>query len=58
MKTLGGRPHWGKTFRITPAQLAAIYPDFQRFRDLVTRLDPYQVFRNRFIERLFQDRGV
>mgnify|MGYP002634816429 FL=1 len=55
MKALGGRPHWGKSFRVTTDELRAIYPDFQRFRDLVETWDPQRIFRNRFVARLFED---
>lgn len=54
MKGLGGRPHWGKVFRATPAELRAMYPDtYDRFVDLLARTDPRGVFRSPFVERHF-----
>ena len=52
MKDLGGRPHWGKEFKTTPAELATMYPRFDDFRAKVRELDPNQVLRSRFIDRL------
>ena len=46
---LAGRPHWGKCFVATAADLAPLYPrwgDFQRLRD---ELDPGRVFGNVFL---------
>ncbi len=54
MKTLDGRPHWGKEFHTSTAELAAAYPDFERFRTLARQLDPDGVFQNRFVARLFE----
>lgn len=57
MKGLGGRPHWGKVFRATPAELRAMYPDtYDRFVELLTRTDPAGVFRSPFVERHFPAR--
>jgi FAD/FMN-containing dehydrogenase len=55
MKALGGRPHWGKEFRSSPAELTANYPGFQRFSALARELDPRGVFRNPFVARLLDD---
>ncbi|MCI0553638.1 MAG: FAD-binding protein, partial [Anaerolineae bacterium] len=32
MKSLGGRPHWGKCFSLTRAEAEALYPQYQKFR--------------------------
>lgn len=48
---LGGRPHWGKCFAATAADLRPLYPRFDDFRDLATRLDPSGRFRNTFLAR-------
>ncbi|BDV31785.1 FAD-binding protein [Microbacterium terricola] len=48
----GARPHWGKLFAMEGDELAALYPDAQRFRDLRERLDPRDVFANAFLERV------
>lgn len=54
MKRLGGRPHWGKIFRATPAELRAMYPDtYERFAALLARTDPTGAFRTPFVDRHF-----
>jgi alditol oxidase len=47
----GARPHLGKFFAITPAQLAAVYPRMADFRTLVKQFDPAGKFSNRFLEK-------
>jgi xylitol oxidase len=51
---LGGRPHWGKCFAAGSAALRPLYPRFDDFRDLVTRVDPAGKFRNAFIARCLE----
>lgn len=49
---LGARPHWGKCFVTSAADLAAVNPrlgDFARLRD---RLDPQRTFDNAFLTRV------
>jgi xylitol oxidase len=48
---LGGRPHWGKCFAAGSAALRPLYPRFDDFRDLATRVDPTGKFRNAFLAR-------
>ena len=50
-----GRPHWGKTFHRSPAELRALYPGYDAFAALRRRCDPAGVFRNRFVDRVFPD---
>lgn len=45
------RPHWGKLFAATSAQLQQLYPKFSDFISLAQRLDPSGKFRNDFLER-------
>jgi L-gulono-1,4-lactone dehydrogenase len=52
MAELGGRPHWGKLFERTPAQLAAIYPGWSDFCALRAELDPDERLVNPFISRV------
>ncbi len=47
----GARPHLGKLFAISPAQLAVVYPRLADFRALVKKFDPVGKFRNTFVER-------
>ncbi|MBZ5738223.1 D-arabinono-1,4-lactone oxidase [Nocardioides mangrovi] len=48
---LGGRPHWGKCFAATAADLRPLYPRYDDFRDLVARVDPAGRFRNDYLVR-------
>lgn len=45
------RPHWGKTFLTTAAEIASFYPKVGDFRTLCTGLDPSGKFRNDFTSR-------
>lgn len=47
----GVRPHLGKLFAMSPAQLAAVYPRWTDFRQLVRQFDPAGKFSNRFVEK-------
>jgi alditol oxidase len=49
---LGARPHWGKVFTATREDLAAAYPELERFRALRARRDPEGRFGNAFLDRL------
>ena len=44
------RPHWGKLFTISPAQLRAAYKKLPDFLALATKLDPHSKFRNQFLQ--------
>lgn len=48
-----GRPHWGKTFSRTAAELRALYPRYDDFDRVRRRCDPHGVFRNSFVDRVF-----
>ena len=43
------RPHWGKLFTMTPAQVAAVFPRLKNFRALRKELDPDGKFLNPFV---------
>jgi FAD-linked oxidoreductase len=53
MLSLGGRPHWGKQFNATAAQLRAAHPRFDEFNQLRRRLDPRGMFENDYLRRVF-----
>lgn len=53
MADYAGRPHWGKTFHRTAAELRALYPAYDAFDALRRQADPHGVFRNRFVDRVF-----
>jgi len=48
-----GRPHWGKRHTRTGAELAQIYPEYERFRLLRKKLDPEGKFLNAYLAKLF-----
>lgn len=45
------RPHWGKLFTLSPAQLHATYQELPKFVELCLRYDPTGKFRNEFLNR-------
>lgn len=45
------RPHWGKLFVATAADLEPRYPRLPEFRKLAAKLDPRGAFRNDFLDR-------
>ncbi|RKF25407.1 FAD-binding protein [Micromonospora globbae] len=47
------RPHWGKVFDMAPEQVAAAYPRYADFADLLRRMDPEGVFRTALLDRYF-----
>jgi FAD/FMN-containing dehydrogenase len=53
----GGRPHWGKRHSMRGPELAASYPDWQRFMTLRRELDPRGVMLSRDLESLFGEEG-
>jgi L-gulonolactone oxidase len=48
----GGRPHWGKHHFKTAAELAPLYPGWDRFSAIRDRLDPGRTFTNDYVERI------
>jgi alditol oxidase len=45
------RPHWGKLFTISPAQLRSRYERLPEFVALAKKLDPQSKLHNKFLER-------
>jgi alditol oxidase len=45
----GVRPHWGKLFTVSPAQLKSSYPKLPDFLALAQQYDPRGKFRNQFL---------
>ncbi len=56
MKRYDGRPHWGKMHFRNAENLAPAYPDFDRFLDLVKRLDAPGTFQNPYLDRVLGNR--
>jgi FAD-linked oxidoreductase len=52
MREYGGRPHWGKRHYRSAADLAALYPEWDRFAAVRDRLDPRRVFANDYVTRV------
>jgi L-gulonolactone oxidase len=50
MNSLEGRPHWGKRHFQTAETLAPRYPDWDRFQQIRTELDPQGTFANRYTD--------
>jgi xylitol oxidase len=48
---LGARPHWGKLFTMTAADLRGLYPKMEDFQRLLAASDPAGKFRNPFLAR-------
>jgi FAD/FMN-containing dehydrogenase len=55
MKSLGGRPHWGKNFTLTQKEVAQdLYPaTYETFRQVRDQYDPKRVFANSMLKELF-----
>jgi FAD/FMN-containing dehydrogenase len=51
MLDLDGRPHWGKRHEATAEVLAPRYPDWNRFAEVRSRLDPDGLFLNEHLAR-------
>nr|WP_042184064.1 D-arabinono-1,4-lactone oxidase [Kibdelosporangium sp. MJ126-NF4] len=49
---VGGRPHWGKMHSLDAAVLRERYPRFEDFRRVRAEVDPEQVFRNSYVDRV------
>src|SRR5258708_16378034 len=48
---LGARPHWGKLFTLSPAQVQAGYARLAGFQNLLGEYDPGGKFRHAFVDR-------
>ncbi|MDQ0745645.1 xylitol oxidase [Clavibacter sp. B3I6] len=51
IRPFGARPHWGKVFTATAADIVPLYPRAGDFLALAERLDPAGKFRNAWFER-------
>lgn len=54
---MGARPHWGKLFHATAAELAPLYDRRDDFVALADRLDPRGAFRNAWFEERVRGSG-
>jgi L-gulonolactone oxidase len=55
MSNYDGRPHWGKSFSIPHTDIRTLYPAYDEFNRLGRACDPYNLFRNSFVDRVFPD---
>ncbi len=46
-----GRPHWGKLFTMSPAELKGIYRKMPEFIELSRKYDPQGKFRNEYLKK-------
>jgi FAD/FMN-containing dehydrogenase len=54
MKDYEGKPHWGKNFTLTQAEVVKMYPGtYDTFKQVRDELDPSGVFRNMLLDDLF-----
>jgi len=51
LRPFAPRPHWGKLFELSGAEVMSRYERLEDFRALVGRHDPNGKFRNAFVER-------
>jgi FAD-linked oxidoreductase len=52
-RAAGGRPHWAKRHTLTRADVDALYPMAERFREVRRAVDPVGKFLNPHLEELF-----
>ncbi|RXZ49779.1 D-arabinono-1,4-lactone oxidase [Agromyces binzhouensis] len=52
MRSLGGRPHWGKMHTQTAESLRLLYPRFDDFLAVRAELDPERRFANPYLDRV------
>jgi xylitol oxidase len=50
LRPFAPRPHWGKLFTMTPAELATRYARLKEFQALLEEYDPSGKFRNEFVD--------
>jgi FAD/FMN-containing dehydrogenase len=49
----GGRPHWGKKHSLKANDLAALYPEWERFLRIRQEMDPDGIFLNDYLKEIF-----
>jgi FAD/FMN-containing dehydrogenase len=52
LRSYDGRPHWGKKHSLKAGDLAPLYPEWDRFREVRERLDPDGVFMNDYLRSI------
>ncbi|MGB3608527.1 MAG: D-arabinono-1,4-lactone oxidase [Psychroserpens sp.] len=49
----GGRPHWGKRFDAGDLEFQKLYPKWNEFKLLRSRMDPTNKFMNEYLRKIF-----
>jgi L-gulonolactone oxidase len=52
VRNVGGRPHWGKMHTESAETLAPVYPEWDRFQAVRTRVDPEGRLTNSYLDRV------
>lgn len=52
MRSVGGRPHWGKLHYRSAEDLEPVYPEWERFQAVRRKLDPAGKFANVYLDRV------
>jgi FAD-linked oxidoreductase len=52
MRSVGGRPHWGKLHDRSAEDLEPVYPEWERFQAVRRKLDPAGKFANAYLDRV------
>lgn len=55
MSKYDGRPHWGKQFNISGAELKKRYPKWDDFEKIMKEMDPEGMFQNDMLRQLFKN---
>ena len=50
-KMFSARVHWGKHCPLDHSEIEAVYPNLEKFREIVEQFDPEGNFRNEFVDR-------
>jgi len=54
LRPFDARPHWGKLFTMSSAELRSRYPEMDAFKAIVAKRDPKGKFRNDFLDRVLE----
>jgi len=51
----GGKPHWGKRFKVKNKELGKLYNKWEDFKQLRQKMDPTNKFLNGYLTKIFVD---
>lgn len=55
LRAWGGRPHWAKKHSLTASDLKGLYPEWERFQQIRSEIDPNGVFLNSYLRKILID---